>query len=70
VERTINDFVIAAVNNSVNARFYGAALRNAPQQFDATNPRAGSFEWETSRNFYGSGGIHPVFAISAEAPSS
>ena len=70
VERTTNDFVITAADGSVNARFYNAALRAAPQQFDATNPRAGTLEWETARKFYGSGAVHPVFDIGVSAPSS
>jgi hypothetical protein len=70
VERTLNDFIITAVDDTVYARFYNAALRASPEQFDATNPRAGTLEWETARKFYGSGAVHPVFALGQEAEPS
>jgi hypothetical protein len=58
------------VDDTVYARFYNAALRASPEQFDATNPRAGTLEWETARKFYGSGAVHPVFALGQEAEPS
>lgn len=70
VARTMQDFIITAVDGSVHARIYNAALQAAPQQFDATNPRAGTLEWGTARRFFQSGLVHPVFAIGTQPPTS
>ena len=66
--RTMNDFMVAAADNTAFGRFYNASLKAAPQQFDATNPLAGTLEWETARMFKVDGTPHPIFAVATTAP--
>jgi len=68
-ERTKNDFIVSGANGDVFARFYDAALRDVPEQFDATNPRAGELSWETSRKIT-AGVVKPVFAVGVTLPGA
>ena len=70
VERTENDFLISGAGSDVYARFFNAALRDTPEQFDPTQPRAGQLSWETSRRFKNDGTPEAVFGIGVTAPTS
>ena len=70
VERTAADFLISGAGLDVYARFFNAALRDVPEQFDPTQPRAGQLTWETSRRFKNDGTPEAVFGIGVTAPTS